>query len=863
MAKRPVLRRLGWASLAVVLTAAGSLVSVNPAQAAEVAVIADGSTAWQYYVGYGADPSPGADPQAWARPGFNASAWPSGVGGFGFGGGVIGTATAPVATILPQFLNGASGADIPAYFFRHDFTLTTAQLAAAKGAELKLSFDDAVVVYLNGHRVYGYNDWYGLTNTSYMGSGNGNAGQSNPYDETVTFPAEYLQAGVNTVAVELHNCNSASSDIYLNVEKLALTTTFTPTAFPAAALSYAYPSDTQPANTTGHFLTDMLTEYNTLPASIRGVNSPSGCDTLAGVGCQVVSAATALEDLAWNDRVHVSINNQYMTGKLSGDAALSAQVDRAEYDADNSPSVTERDALGTVLSGVYSSAVTAGELPKTVALISDVEANIGGSGSPKVYYGWGRPFIRMGFTPATCGGDAALYPAGTCAAGRIMKSVNSLYSYPSIWMTSFPSGHTYSGYTFGVLLATLLPEFDEQIMARAAEYGNNRIVIGFHYPLDVMGGRMIGTRVIQQRWADPLYRHLLGEASAELHAVLGERCRALGHATLTACYQAGTPYLSSDAAVQYYTEKMTYGFPRINTTDYPVVVPSGAEDLLLSAFPDLTAAQRRAVLVDTAIPSGYALDKSYLGAAGDSYQRLNLAAAMARFQLIVDGGSGTGGYAAGQKVTIKATVPAGKQFASWTITGAKGTLANAKAASTTYTMGSGAATLTPTFVPKVTKIRTPLSTVYLQYRKSYTVKYVTDGATDALSGWKSSNTKVATVSKAGKITAKSKAGTAKITATTQNGKKLTITVKVSKKAVKLTKLAATAPASLKVGKTAQVKLQRTPAKATNLTSVTYKSSNTKILKVDKAGKLTALKKGKATLTIKTADKTYTKRITVK
>jgi hypothetical protein len=1020
MRKNPItkhnpIKRLVIAAVSLALAAGGLLASAAPAQAADVKVIANSSTTWKYFVGT-SDPAPGADKQAWAKPGYSTSSWSSGLGGFGYGGGIIGTAAAPLSTTLPHYKSGSSGAVIPSYFFRTDFTLTAGEVATAKGVSLNISFDDVIVVYLNGHRVYGFNDWYGISNTSYMGSGSGNNGQTNPYTQTVTFPAEYLTTGTNSFAVELHNCRSNSSDVYLNVWTATLTDSYTPSAYPSQALSYVYPSDALPASTTGNYLTDMLTEFNNLSTTVKGVNAPSGCNTKAGVGCKVVDPTIPLAQLSWNDRVHVTINNEHM----SGDPALSAQVDRAEYDADHDPKYTMNDALGNLIAGIYDDAITAGLLPKTTALASDVNAYIGGTGAPKSYYGFGRPFIRMGFTPATCGSAASQFPAGTCTSGRIMKSVNSLYPSTSIWMSSFPSGHTYNGYVYGVLMATLLPELGPQYLARAAEYGNNRIVIGFHYPLDVMGGRMIGTRVLQQRWADERYRNLLLEASAELHAVLLDGCNAWGYSDIETCNLVGntSPYLTTDAAVQYYTEKMTYGFPRVHSGNYPVIVPDGAEDLLLTAFPELTDAQRRQILVQTAIPSGYALDKSYLGAAGDSYQRLNLAAAMAaqvtvdgggnvtvsvpttpaskaalqtatnnagataslnpsqytpsslatlnaaitQAQSVVDmasptqaqldaaasaleaamtgltlradtsklnalitssaslksssytsaswtayttalnaakallgnpevsqvqvnqaltklqnakaalkalykvtvvGGSGSGSYPAGTKVAIKAKVPAGKQFANWVAGGTKGKFANAKAANTTYTVGAGASTVTAKFWPKVTKVRTPLTTVYLQYKKSFTIPYATDGAVDKLTGWKSSNTAVATVNASGKVTAKSKAGTVKITAKTQNGKTLTVSVKVVKKVSKLKKLTVTAASSLTVGTSYQLKLKLSPAKATNATPVTFTSSNTAIATVDKAGKITAKKKGKVTITIKAGGKKVTKRVTVK
>jgi uncharacterized protein YjdB len=173
--------------------------------------------------------------------------------------------------------------------------------------------------------------------------------------------------------------------------------------------------------------------------------------------------------------------------------------------------------------------------------------------------------------------------------------------------------------------------------------------------------------------------------------------------------------------------------------------------------------------------------------------------------------------------------------------------------------------------PYVTAIRTLQKTLYLKKGTTFTPPVYVESVdsatrkagTAAELAWASSKPKVATVDKeAGTIRAK-EAGTAKITATALNGKKLTITVKVVQKAVKVKKVTLIKPpASLKAGKTATLKVKVTPAKATNL-NVKFSSSNKKVLTVDKAGKLTALKKGKAKITVKVGKKTYAKTITVK
>ena len=70
--------------------------------------------------------------------------------------------------------------------------------------------------------------------------------------------------------------------------------------------------------------------------------------------------------------------------------------------------------------------------------------------------------------------------------------------------------------------------------------------------------------------------------------------------------------------------------------------------------------------------------------------------AIVLYNLTVSGGSGSGSYAAGTKVTIKANAaPAGKVFYKWI--GNTGYVASATSATTTVTMPSGAITLTATY----------------------------------------------------------------------------------------------------------------------------------------------------------------------
>ena len=125
--------------------------------------------------------------------------------------------------------------------------------------------------------------------------------------------------------------------------------------------------------------------------------------------------------------------------------------------------------------------------------------------------------------------------------------------------------------------------------------------------------------------------------------------------------------------------------------------------------------------------------------------------------------------------------------------------------------------------------------------------------------YSSKSTKIATVSKTGKITGK-KAGTTYIYVKSGSKK---VTVKVKVEGVKTTKLTANATEkTLNRGKSFNWKVTRTPANSSE--GITYTTSNKKIATVSNTGKITAKKKkGTATITAKSGSQRVSIKITVK
>ena len=365
--------------------------------------------------------------------------------------------------------------------------------------------------------------------------------------------------------------------------------------------------------------------------------------------------------LAWNDRTTQNINNTAAAG--SDGTTPTAQQQRALVDSDYNFEETFPDALGPVLGGYLSEGLKAsanadgsvnpnGPLAKTYRLLENDTANTA-SGSyanslvsdwvdtsaAKTHFNHPRPYVDR-----TNGG----YPAAGLATTLDIRRVPAWNGHDAnydgmVTSGSFPSGHTTYAYSGGIGLATLLPELGPEIMTRASEAGNNRIVLGVHYSLDIMGGRIDGEVANTALWSDPTFRtDYLMPARQELTDYLTGQCRAHGQGdTLEACITAvgangsngytnsftdgivnTKPVTDRASAIDAYTARMTYGFQPTGATGQPAVVPQGASNLLLTAFPELTDAQRTQVLAASEIDSGYPLDAS-----SDGYQRLNLARA--------------------------------------------------------------------------------------------------------------------------------------------------------------------------------------------------------------------------------------------
>jgi len=242
--------------------------------------------------------------------------------------------------------------------------------------------------------------------------------------------------------------------------------------------------------------------------------------------------------------------------------------------------------------------------------VVDLVANIGENGSTepaKRFYKYARPWRWS-------------------SAVSVVPALEPAKSTTPQTDGGYISGHEAEAMRDAIAVAYAVPERFQEILTRAGELGENRILAGMHSPLDVIGGRLQGQAVATASLATGANSSRRAAAFAQAQTTL---MAAVGVSDAVAlnvlAHSQGLDVdRFADHAINkaHYLHYMTYGFRQMGDRSKPVVVPKGAEVLLETRLPYLNAEQRRVVLKTTAIASGYpVLDDA------EGWGRLNLFAA--------------------------------------------------------------------------------------------------------------------------------------------------------------------------------------------------------------------------------------------
>jgi autotransporter-associated beta strand protein len=229
---------------------------------------------------------------------------------------------------------------------------------------------------------------------------------------------------------------------------------------------------------------------------------------------------------------------------------------------------------------------------------------IGANGSTepaKRYFKYARPYR---WTDSVASPSVASTWTGSVSVVPALVPVKS--STPAT-DSGFLSGHAAEATRDALAMAYVAPERFQEIISRGLELGENRVLAGMHSPLDVIGGRLQAQAVAAANLvANPAVRKAAyDQAHTALMAATSTTDLAAFNTYAHSATTATDRFADHAANKANYLRRLAYGFRPIADTTKVATVPKGAEVLLETRLPYLSADQRRVVLKTTALPSGY------------------------------------------------------------------------------------------------------------------------------------------------------------------------------------------------------------------------------------------------------------------
>ncbi|KOV56136.1 phosphatase PAP2 family protein [Streptomyces sp. MMG1121] len=291
---------------------------------------------------------------------------------------------------------------------------------------------------------------------------------------------------------------------------------------------------------------------------------------------------------------------------------------------DGTPAATVNDAVPA--DAPAGSALGAGAHDSALGKVAELVDTVRGpyaSGNPAKYaYQYPRPWrlnedsevVDTGRTDAF---GFPVYDSPVAVAPQLLRQRGTSATDDG----GFPSGHTNAFHLAALAYAYAVPERFQELVTRALELSHTRIVAGMHHTVDVLGGRIMATALAAATLADPANAELKAAARAQALAYFTAHTGTTADTLYAYAHTGSDPYADRDANARAVRPRLTYVLARQGREVEPTV-PKGAEVLLETRLPYLSADQRREVLRTTALPSGYVLLDGF-----EQWGRLNLFAA--------------------------------------------------------------------------------------------------------------------------------------------------------------------------------------------------------------------------------------------
>ncbi|MDI6101001.1 phosphatase PAP2 family protein [Actinoplanes sp. NEAU-A12] len=263
------------------------------------------------------------------------------------------------------------------------------------------------------------------------------------------------------------------------------------------------------------------------------------------------------------------------------------------------PATTVSDAVpaGSPAGSTLGAGNPSSPLGKVVTLVNTVRGNWSSGNPSKFSFQYPRPWRMTEDSEVVPTGAVdefgyPVYDSEVVVTPQLLRQRGTVPADDG----GYVSGHTNALYMAALAFAYAVPERFQEMVTAAYDLAHTRIVSGMHSPVDVIGGRVLGTALAAAILSDPANATLKAEARAQALAYFQARV-----GTDVAGYARSGVDRDANAAIV--KPKQTYGLPscRPNTR---FTVPAGAEVLLETRLPYLDAAQRREVLRTTGLAAG-------------------------------------------------------------------------------------------------------------------------------------------------------------------------------------------------------------------------------------------------------------------
>ena len=152
------------------------------------------------------------------------------------------------------------------------------------------------------------------------------------------------------------------------------------------------------------------------------------------------------------------------------------------------------EVVGKCFSAALGVEISLKNTPQLCLLLEKTMNDAGNaSGSVKHFYGRIRPYVA-------------------CNEGTLVPEEEESHRKSP----SYPSAHACAGWTMALVLAQVCPESMGQLLARGWEYGQSRVISGYHWQSDVDAARIVASAVYCRLQTDKGYKRQLARACKEL-----------------------------------------------------------------------------------------------------------------------------------------------------------------------------------------------------------------------------------------------------------------------------------------------------------------------------------------------------------